>query len=120
MIICNDGTWGCCQEHSIADGVVPRALFEKISNQIDNSDAKYGRAFATAHHYTPSPKRLEWTIPPEISHKLIIAAQNVDKLIDDFEFLVYRYRGYGKTFIKSRALSPDNYIQLALQVAYYK
>lgn len=35
-------------------------------------------------------------------------------------FQVFRYTGYGKDFIKSCKVSPDVYIQLALQLAYYK
>lgn len=41
-------------------------------------------------------------------------------MIADLDFHVYRYQAYGKTFIKSCRVSPDVYIQLALQLAYYK
>lgn len=41
-------------------------------------------------------------------------------MIDDLDFYVYRYKGYGKSFIKACQVSPDVYIQLALQLAYYK
>lgn len=40
--------------------------------------------------------------------------------IEDLDFFVYRYQSYGKNFIKSCKVSPDVYIQLALQLAYYK
>lgn len=40
--------------------------------------------------------------------------------IEDLDFYVYRYQAYGKNFIKSCKVSPDVYIQLALQLAYYK
>lgn len=40
--------------------------------------------------------------------------------IEDLDFYVYRYKSYGKNFIKSCKVSPDVYIQLALQLAYYK
>lgn len=35
-------------------------------------------------------------------------------------FQVFRYSGYGKDFIKSCRVSPDVYVQLALQLAYYR
>lgn len=43
-----------------------------------------------------------------------------DSAIEDLDFFVYRFRGYGKEFIKSCKVSPDAYIQLSLQLAYYK
>jgi hypothetical protein len=40
--------------------------------------------------------------------------------ISDLDHKVYTYRGYGREFMKSCRTSPDVYIQLALQYAYYK
>lgn len=34
--------------------------------------------------------------------------------------MVFRFQSYGKNFIKSCKTSPDVYIQLALQLAYFK
>ena len=41
------------------------------------------------------------------------------RLIQDLDLAVYRYDDYGKDFIKKCRVSPDVYIQLALQLAYY-
>lgn len=70
--------------------------------------------------HLPPPERLEWNISPEITERLRAAAISVDNRIEDLDFYVYRYQNYGKTFIKSCQVSPDVYIQLALQLAYYK
>lgn len=116
IIICNDGTWGLCYEHSTSEGIAVVLLLEKIMNQIDNASAMED---GTSQHLPP-PERLEWQIVPELSQRMFLAAKSVDKRIADLDFLVYRYVGYGKTFIKSCKVSPDVYIQLALQLAYYK
>lgn len=86
-------------------------------NQIDNAGPADESA---AQQHLPPPERLEWTISPEISQRMTLAAKSVDRRIADLDFFVYRYRGYGKTFIKGCKVSPDAYIQLALQLAYYK
>lgn len=70
--------------------------------------------------HLPPPERLEWSVSPEIEHRIVAAAKTVDNRIEDLDFYVYRYQHYGKTFIKSCQVSPDVYIQLALQLAYYK
>jgi len=68
----------------------------------------------------PPPERLEWHVGPQLQLRFAQASKSVDKCIDDLDFYVYRYQSYGKTFIKSCQVSPDVYIQLALQLAHYK
>lgn len=92
-------------------------LLEKIMNQIDN--ASVTDDIITQQHLPP-PERLQWQILPEISQRMLLAAKSADKRIADLDFFVYRYQGYGKSFIKSCKVSPDVFIQLALQLAYYK
>lgn len=92
-------------------------MLEKILEQINNAVVLDD---GVPQQHLPPPERLEWMITPEISQRMYLATKSVDKRIADLEFFVYRYRGYGKTFIKSCKVSPDVYIQLALQLAYYK
>lgn len=46
--------------------------------------------------------------------------RSIFRQISELDFQVYRYRAYGREFMKSCRTSPDVYIQLALQYAYYK
>lgn len=75
---------------------------------------------AGAQQHLPPPERLEWKLTPELEVRLKDAAKSVNERIEDLDFYVYRYQNYGKTFIKGCQVSPDVYIQLALQLAYYK
>jgi choline O-acetyltransferase len=43
-----------------------------------------------------------------------------DRLISDLDLYVLYFNEYGKNFIKQQKMSPDAYIQLALQLTYYK
>lgn len=117
IIICNDGAWGLCYEHSQCEGLVPVLLLEKILDQINNAVILDD---GVTQQHLPPPERLEWMITPEISQRMYLATRSVDKRIADLDFYVYRYQNYGKTFIKSCKVSPDVYIQLALQLAYFK
>ncbi|XP_034127226.1 choline O-acetyltransferase [Drosophila guanche] len=118
LIICTDGTWGLCYEHSTSEGIAVVQLLEKIyKNIVDHPDEDNG----LPQHHLPPPERLEWHVSgPQLQLRFGQAAKSVDKAIDDLDFYVYRYRGYGKTFIKSCQVSPDVYIQLALQLAHFK
>lgn len=117
IIICNDGTWGLCYEHSPSEGIAPVQLLERILSQINMRENKED---GVPQQLLPPPERLDWMITPEISQRMFLASKSIDKRIADLDFQVYRYKGYGKTFIKRCKASPDAYIQLALQLAYYK
>lgn len=42
------------------------------------------------------------------------------RLVDNLDIDVYKFQDYGKEFIKKQKMSPDAYIQVALQLAYYR
>ncbi|KAF4522336.1 hypothetical protein B566_EDAN011337 [Ephemera danica] len=46
-------------------------------------------------------------------------AINVTK-IDELEICCFLFKNYGTDFIKSKKLSPDSYIQMVIQLAYYR
>lgn len=85
----------------------------------NNNGGIAGNAGTTQQHLPP-PERLEWYISPEINNRFSLATKTVNERIANLDFFVYRYKTYGKTFIKKCQVSPDVYIQLALQLAHYK
>lgn len=117
IIISTDGAWGLCYEHSTSEGIAVIQLLETIINRID---AMVAVDEGTHQLHLPTPERLEWNIPAELQVRLKEAATDFDRRIEDLDFYVYRYKSYGKSFIKSCQVSPDCYIQLALQLAYFK
>lgn len=117
IIICNDGAWGLCYEHSTSEGIAVVLLLEEIVKKIDERQTTEE---PSSQQHLPPPERLDWQTTPELEGRLKAAARSVDERIEDLDFYVYRYQNYGKTFIKSCQVSPDVYIQLALQLAYYK
>lgn len=92
-------------------------MLEEIMRNID---ARQPTDEAGSQQHLPPPERLEWQTTPELEVRLKEAAKSVDERIEDLDFYVYRYQNYGKSFIKGCQVSPDAFIQLALQLAYYK
>lgn len=45
---------------------------------------------------------------------------SVSRMVKNLDFLVYKFENYGKEFIKKQKMSPDAYIQVALQLAFYR
>lgn len=118
IIVCNDGAWGLCYEHSSSEGIAVVQLLEKILNKIDEIPSP--EESGITQHHLPPPERIEWIVKPEIQKRIVQAKRDVNRRIEDLDFYVYRFRSYGKNFIKSCKVSPDVYIQLALQLAYFK
>nr|CAD7431651.1 unnamed protein product [Timema monikensis] len=108
LVISSDGVCGLCYEHSTAEGVAVVQLVEDVLKQVD-SQPEGGNV---SNHPQLSPAvRLEWSLDQSLQRIIHI---------EDLDLLVYRYEGYGKDFIKSCRVSPDAYIQLALQLTYFR
>ncbi|XP_017774150.1 PREDICTED: choline O-acetyltransferase isoform X2 [Nicrophorus vespilloides] len=118
LIVSGDGACGLCYEHSSAEGVAVIQLVEKLYKDAASGNQISEVPQASSH--LPPPERMEWILELDDHKRIESAAQAVDNLIKDLDFQVFRYVGYGKTFMKSCNVSPDVYIQLALQLAYYK
>ena len=42
------------------------------------------------------------------------------RLADDLDMKVLNFDNYGKEFIKSQKMSPDSFVQMAIQLSFYK
>ncbi|KAG6448163.1 hypothetical protein O3G_MSEX005397 [Manduca sexta] len=115
LIISSDGTVGMCYEHSAAEGVAVIRLAERALARAEVADRP-----APPPALLPAPQAMKWNITGDVQRTIEQAARDLDRAISDLDFKVYTYRGYGREFMKSCKTSPDVYIQLALQYAYYK
>ncbi|KAL1517126.1 hypothetical protein ABEB36_000934 [Hypothenemus hampei] len=119
LIISGDGACGLCYEHSMAEGVAVIQLLEQLWKHADSlGDPAEVLSLNISH--LPPPERLEWILDANDMKRIEEAGEVVDNLVKDLDFQVFRFIGYGKSFMKSCKVSPDVYIQLALQLAYYK
>lgn len=118
LIISGDGACGLCYEHSNAEGIAVIQLVEKLWKHADTF--RDHSEIPGDSSYLPPPERLEWVLEATDLKRIEEAGTVLDNLVKDLDFQVFRFVGYGKDFIKSCKVSPDVYIQLALQLAYYK
>uniref|UniRef100_A0A8C7D3D5 Carnitine O-palmitoyltransferase 1, liver isoform-like n=1 Tax=Oncorhynchus kisutch TaxID=8019 RepID=A0A8C7D3D5_ONCKI len=118
VVIYKNGKIGLNAEHSWADAPVVAHLWEYVlatdSFQLGYNEEGHCKGEVDAS--LPRPQRLSWDITPEISQSLAVA----QALADDVDFHVFSFRDFGKGMIKKCRISPDAYIQLALQLAYYR
>lgn len=80
-----------------------------------------GNTSGTPEFPPPVPQRMSWDLNNDACLLAIdeahIAAQI---LLNDLQLRTYVHDHYGKGFMKTSKVSPDAYIQMALQLAYYR
>ena len=66
------------------------------------------------------PKEWILQVPGVILSKIPTFAASLRQQIDSHDVSVLHYAVHGKDFIKSVGMSPDSYVQMAIQLAYFK
>ena len=68
----------------------------------------------------PEPARLKWKIGAPVQKLISGAYDHLMQLTQAVDVHVFQFQYYGKALIKKLSMSPDAYVQLSLQLAYYK
>lgn len=88
---------------------------------LQNGYDEKGNCSGQLEFIPPAPKRMAWDLKgPEIVSAIKEADMDAQTLIKDIHLHITAHSEYGKGFIKTCQLSPDAYIQMALQLAYYR
>ncbi|KAI0028481.1 carnitine acetyl transferase [Vararia minispora EC-137] len=66
-----------------------------------------------------TPKKLEWRLTPELRGGIRFAETRLSDLICQNDCQALEFKGYGKAFITSHGFSPDAFVQMAFQAAYF-
>uniref|UniRef100_A0A674ESJ4 Choline O-acetyltransferase n=1 Tax=Salmo trutta TaxID=8032 RepID=A0A674ESJ4_SALTR len=118
FVVGEDGVCGTVCEHSPFEGIVLVACTEYLMKFMTGSPSKMGRATSVSE--LPTPRRLLWKTTPHIQGLLKASAERLQRLVRDLDMDVHKFEVYGKEFIKKQKMSPDAYIQVALQLAFYR
>ncbi|XP_018616536.1 choline O-acetyltransferase [Scleropages formosus] len=113
-----DGVCGVVCEHSPFEGIVLVQCTEFLLKRMIGSPSKLVRAASVTE--LPAPRRLHWKCSPEIQTLLMSSAEKLQRLVGNLDMDVFKFKTYGKDFIKSQKMSPDAFIQVALQFAFYR
>lgn len=70
--------------------------------------------------HLPPPLRLKWQLPPACVARIESARTLAEEQTKDLDLYVLRHDDFGKGVIKQCKISPDAFIQMALQMAYFK
>ena len=91
----------------------------RLGYQHDGHTVGYNVLSQPSQHLTP-PTRLQWELAPACVARITSAHSLAVQQISDFDMYILRHNEFGKGAIKKCKVSPDAFIQMALQMAYYK
>ncbi|KAG2469048.1 SKIV2 Helicase, partial [Polypterus senegalus] len=115
FIVGEDGSCGLVYEQAIAEGPPVASILDHVLDYCKNPDT-----VRTPMIPLPLPKKLYFYITPEVKRHIEHAKQNLDILINDLDISCFTFRKFGKNFPKKFKLSPNSFVQVALQLAYYR
>ncbi|XP_076139756.1 carnitine O-acetyltransferase isoform X1 [Alosa pseudoharengus] len=115
FIIGEDGSCGVIYEHAPAEGPPIIKLIDHVVEYMKQSEM-----VRTPMVPLPMPRKLRFNITPEIKNDIEKAKQNLNIMVQDLDVRVIVFPHFGKNVPKSHKMSPDAFIQIALQLAYYR
>ena len=68
----------------------------------------------------PVPRRLEWVLTGDARETILEARADARRAIGDLDLDVIHFANFGKDRIKKARTSPDAFVQMAFQLAYYR
>ncbi|XP_078324434.1 carnitine O-acetyltransferase-like isoform X2 [Crassostrea virginica] len=115
FIVGKNGVCGLNYEHTTAEGPPIISIVDHVLDYCKNEN------MTTPAPDLKPPKKLNFNITyPELRENLKEAEENIDSLVKDVDLTVFKFTEYGKNFPKSQKLSPDSFIQMAFQLAYFR
>ena len=118
VIVWDNGRSGFHGEHSCLDGIPTLRMNEFMLGSLDAEKINFGSPFPSTS-LTP-PKEIVLIANDAVLADIHEAMRNFFKLVNAHELRVLHYDAYGKDFIKQLKVSPDAWVQLVKQLAFYK
>eukprot|EP00735_Rhodelphis_limneticus_P000316 TRINITY_DN1049_c0_g1::TRINITY_DN1049_c0_g1_i1::g.30045::m.30045 TRINITY_DN1049_c0_g1::TRINITY_DN1049_c0_g1_i1::g.30045 ORF type:complete len:774 (+),score=262.38,sp/Q63704/CPT1B_RAT/43.24/2e-178,Carn_acyltransf/PF00755.15/2.3e-169 TRINITY_DN1049_c0_g1_i1:107-2428(+) len=137
LVVCANGRAGFNCEHSFADAPIMAHMWEYTlwselgtESNSDPMETRYkyfdadgvmiNRDTSCWKYALQPPLRCAWEINDGMQTAIYDACSKGQLLIDDTQLHIEGFLDYGKGFMKQCKLSPDGFIQAALQLAYFR
>ncbi|KAJ9164690.1 Acyltransferase ChoActase/COT/CPT [Coniochaeta hoffmannii] len=118
FIVNDNGTSGFMGEHSMMDGTPTHRLNDYVNEVIFNNKLDFSDPSLRSN--LPEPVAVNFKITKEVQAEIDRATRDFNDVIGQHELAIQAYQGYGKGLIKKFRCSPDAYVQMIIQMAYYK
>ncbi|XP_061765546.1 choline O-acetyltransferase-like [Nerophis ophidion] len=118
FVVGMDGICGVVCDHSPFEGVVLVQCSEYLTKYVAGTPSEAGKQASVRK--LPAPRRLLWKCNPQIQGLFGASGERLQRLVNNLDMEVFKFKDYGKEFIKKQKMSPDAFVQVALQLAFFK
>ncbi|CAL4066368.1 unnamed protein product [Meganyctiphanes norvegica] len=122
VVVGKNARIGFNAEHGWADAPIMGHLWEwtMASDIFENGYDAEGNCTGEMTIDPPVPTKLNWDLNQDAQVAIDTSYRVAEALLNDVDLRLYMHKAYGKGFMKGCRLSPDAYIQMSLQLAYYR
>ena len=114
QIIVNEaGDFGLSYEHSVCEGIPIVNMAQTIKKQLKTTKEKY-------YFGTKEVPFKQFQSTGEVHKASLAAEQRLLTLQSRLDMEKYHFKSFGKNFIKKQNMSPDAFVQVALQLSYHE
>uniref|UniRef100_A0A1A7XUI1 Peroxisomal carnitine O-octanoyltransferase n=1 Tax=Iconisemion striatum TaxID=60296 RepID=A0A1A7XUI1_9TELE len=114
----SDGTFGSTCDHAPYDAMVLVSMCWYLDEQVRATEGKWKGSDAVRR--MPPPEELLFTVDEKVVGDINHAKQQYLESTQNLQIVCYAFTAFGKTAIKQKKLHPDTFVQLAMQLAYFK
>jgi len=121
LIISRNGRMGINAEHSWGDAAVTAHFVEFVllrdlfTQGYEENGNTRGKAVVSVQ-----PERLKWDLNADVQKQIGESLSVAQKVIEDVEMALLVWTNYGKGLVKKLKVSPDAFIQMTLQLTYFR
>ncbi|OCT73980.1 hypothetical protein XELAEV_18032941mg [Xenopus laevis] len=118
LVAWSNGVFGSNCDHAPYDAMVLVAMCDYIDQNVKACEGRWKGSAAVRELH--NPKELVFTVDQRILNDIALAKEQYYKQASDLQIVNYAFTAFGKQLVKKKKLHPDTFVQLALQLAYYK
>lgn len=118
MISFFNGVFGCSCDHAPYDAMVMVNISHYVDEKILENEGKWKGSEKVRD--MPLPEELIFTVDQKILNDISHAKAQYLKQASDLQIVARAFVSFGKKVTKKNKLHPDTFVQLALQLAYFR
>ncbi|RHZ08368.1 hypothetical protein DYB37_001292 [Aphanomyces astaci] len=120
LVVHENARTGINGQHAWADALVVVRIFAYCAKYVNDNFKQFFAHKTVMGPPKHTPRRLKWKIDNNALTAIECASAAISKLIQASDLSTLLFQHYGHAFLKRYKLSPDYFIQQAIQLAYYK
>ncbi|XP_028833452.1 peroxisomal carnitine O-octanoyltransferase [Denticeps clupeoides] len=113
-----DGTFGSNCDHAPYDAMILVSLCSYVDEKLKASNGTWKGSDRVRD--LPFPEELVFNLDEKVKQDIVLAKDQYYRTSQDLQIVTCAFTSFGKAAIKKRKLHPDTFVQMALQLAFYR